>query len=210
MRKAGSVVDVVPQPSGYNERIRAERARGGYAEQLERTRESAKGWQTGQVAVLGLVSVVGTVKTQQSLDALTGVARWIAAVAMVLALVAAVTGVVMLGLAGRPLPTPRRRAEAPAAADAERAIRRAARQIRASLIATVTAVGLLAVAVVSTWLPMSSAAPAGLVRIVTPVNTLCGKLSAGQGSMVVIDVGGQPITVPGREVISLVPVKRCG
>ncbi|MGN9787978.1 hypothetical protein ACTMTF_41630 [Nonomuraea sp. ZG12] len=209
IRKEGTVTGVVRRPPGYNKRLRAERELGGYAEQLERARESGRGWQTGQVAVLGLISVVGTVKSQQSLETLAAPARWATGVAMVLALVAAVAGVVLLGVAGRPLPRLNRRTGAPDAATLVGAIRRTAWQIRAGLVSTVTAVCLLAVAVVITWVPGTSAQEGGLVRLVTTANTLCGKLADGNGSTVVVRVGKQSVSTPSRDVVSLAPVTSC-
>ncbi|MBO0831343.1 MAG: hypothetical protein J2P29_05170 [Actinobacteria bacterium] len=210
IRKPGTVVRAERQQPGYNERLRAERAAGGYAEDLKQARESARGWQAGQLAVLGLISVVGTIKSPQDLQALTAPTRWAAGTAMVLALAMAVAGVVTLGLAGRPLPKLTPRVGPPGPGAAVSAIRQTAWRIRVGLMATVTSVCLLAAAVVTTWLPAAAASPAGLVRLVTTTSTLCGQLAGSNGSTVVLSIGGQLVSIHSRDVVSLAPAKNCG
>jgi hypothetical protein len=206
--RKGEVLSPLPQEPGYNQRIRAERDEIGYADELRRQREAAKGWQPTQIAILGLVSVVGAVKGTQGIQAMDTGARWTAITAMVLALIAACAGLTLLAASAWPLPRLKARVAAPAEASLVRRITSTRLRAKFGLGATFAALLLLAVAVMTTWLPAENDGK-NLVRITTGTSSFCGELRAGSGAAISIGIGTQTIVVPVADIQTIIPEGSC-
>ena len=179
---------------------------GTEKQRLAELRSSARGWHGVQLAVIGFVGLCGVLN-----DGGSGAPHWVQALAGYLALAALAVACIATYLVGRaawPLYDVRR---------AEPAVRdelvRTSRRITAGLFLTFTAVGLVALASLSSWWPSDDGgggdAAAAAVRIEAGGTSVCGTLAAAQPGSVGLSVDGRDVAVRFDQLTSLEPVDGC-
>jgi hypothetical protein len=172
------------------------------SERLAELRSSARGWHGIQLAVIGFVGLCGVLKGEGS-----GAPDWVQALAGYLALAAlalACLATYQVGRAAWPLYDVRR-----AAPPVAEELLRTSRRITSGLVLTFLAVGLIALAGLSSWWPSDDEATAATVELEAGGTSVCGTLAQAQPGAVAVVAGGRQVTVPIAQLTALQPAGGC-
>lgn len=165
-------------------------------------RDSAAGWQSVQLAVLGFIGLCGVLTDARGAD----LPRWLAVTAGVLILVSLVLACLataMVASVAWPVGPPA--ADTAGAGVAPDGFRR---RLRAGIALTFVAVAVLALAATSSWWPASGPAPA-LVELTTGSGVICGELAEAAEGTINLSVAGRAVAVPLESLAGLRPVQSC-
>lgn len=175
------------------------------AGRLTELRGSARGWHGAQLAALGFIGLCGVLQRAGN----EGTPKWLQILAGLLVLLALALACVATGLVASvawPLDGPQQRAGRNP--DVEGAIESTSRRLRAGVVTTFVAVGVLALAAASSWWPRP-AASASLVEVSTESSVLCGSLGEGHAGGVELDIAGRRVVLPLGDVVRLRAVGDC-
>ncbi len=169
---------------------------------MEKLSETARGWHTVQMAVLGFVGICGILHTADS-----AVPRGIQVIAAVLAagaFVLGLAGVLTVGRVAYPLE--------PVRTDADLVHRVA--QLRGGIRTTVVALALVVVAALSGWWPHpgdAGGAAASTSVSVSDTNgrTWCGTLVAGPDGALSLQTANGVVAVPSNSIATIATVSTC-
>lgn len=188
----------------------ARRIRRDPLQRLSAVQTAARGWREAQLAILGLLGIVGVVKSDTLLSALPDPVRYVALCAVLTAFVGALVGALMFTRAAWP-PLDSRLVADPDAEDRQLndAVRTAQRRTKIGYVATVVAAVAMAAAFSLAWWPPSNATGPRPVRVSTSTGPVCGTLRTSTGNFLVIRVSGQDITVPMDRVMVIEPTTSC-
>lgn len=180
---------------------------------LERVRKAATDWRNAQVALLGLITVVSVVKGQDSIRSLSGPAQVWVGLLLLAALVCAGTGTYLVAEIAYGLPRVSARfrtgnREAPKAVDDTALAVRGTRRLRAGLVFTFVALGLMTAAVGVTWYG-PSAAKLNVKIETTQGTTTCGEFVSGGSEMLLVSTGQGRASVPVDTIVTVTPTATC-
>jgi type IV secretory pathway VirB2 component (pilin) len=164
---------------------------------LDRLRESARGWLTIQLGVLGFIGLCGVLTTARP-----DLPRPLQIIAALLVLAAFAFGCLSI-LVVASVAWPTYGAATPATGD----VTSVGFRLRAGLLMTVLALALVALAATANWWPAGG--EGNLVRADAASQSFCGELRTGQQGTLTLDVEGSPITLPLNRVVSIEPVDSC-
>jgi hypothetical protein len=171
------------------------------AARLAELRASAKGWHGVQLAVLGFIGLCGALQGMAD-DGAPGWLQNLAAALVLLALVLACTATALVASAAWPVYG---WGDAPSSSSD---LRHTGARLRSGIVLTFVAVAVLALATSSSWWPRDATAEA-FVEVSTQGGTVCGRLVESEPGTVVVEAGGQRVTLPLQQVVSLQPVTDC-
>jgi hypothetical protein len=155
-------------------------------------RESARGWHQIQLAVLGFVGLCGVLQRGRPENP-----KWLQTLAGVLILGALVTALTAIYVVGRVAWPP---SEGPA---------RPARQLRAGILLTFAAVGMLALGTVTMWWPQG-AGDRGQVQVqAADGQTWCGPVTGARAGAVGVETSDGPVVIALSDVATVSPVDSC-
>lgn len=163
---------------------------------------SARGWHGVQLAVLGFIGLCGVL---QGAARDVGKPGWLQVAAAVLVL----TALVLQCLAVGTVATVAWPLQQPAPGDRGGAADRVRRRLRSGIATTFVAVGVLALAAISSWWP-SGEARSAQVRVETSRGAACGRLQEAPQGALALEVDGEVLTVALRDVARVQPVDSCG
>jgi hypothetical protein len=171
--------------------------------------DSAKGWHTAQVAILGLLGVVGVSRGEAALAALPDPVKYLVLSAVIVAFAAASTGATLIARVAWPL----WREQAALDVNDDLAVResvlRGQRRLRRAVTATVVALVAMGLAFALSWWPADSQKTTNNLRVRSGAETVCGELVTSSGTKLIIKVSGQEIAIPMSSVTTLEPVSSC-
>lgn len=180
---------------------------------LERVRKAATDWRNAQVATLGLITVVSVVKGQDSIKSLSGPAQVWVGLLLLAALIFAGTGTYLVAEIAYGLPRVSARfgtgkREATKVGDDTVLAVRGARNLRAGLVFTFAALGLMTAAVGVTWY----GPPAEKLNVkieTTRGTTTCGEFVSGGSEMLLVNTRQGRDAVPVDTIVTVTPTVAC-
>jgi hypothetical protein len=167
---------------------------GSEARGPEAVRDSARGWHQIQLAVLGFVGLCGVLQRGRPENP-----EWLQTLAAVLIIAALVTSLGAIFIVGRVAWPP---AGGPA--------RRPAEQLRAGILMTFLAVGLLALGTTTMWWPEKSKSGQQVEVQAADGQSWCGRLTDARSGAVSVETDAGPVLVALRDVAAVRPVSACG
>jgi hypothetical protein len=166
---------------------------GSEARGPETIRDSARGWHQIQLAVLGFVGLCGVLQHGRPENP-----KWLQTLAAVLIVAALVTSLGAIFIVGRVAWPP---AGGPA--------RRPAEQLRAGILMTFLAVGLLALGTTTMWWPEKSKSGQQVQVQAADGQSWCGRLADARSGAVSVETSSGPVVVGLSDVAALRPVSSC-
>ena len=169
---------------------------------MDKLSETARGWHTVQMAVLGFVGICGILHTADGTvpHGIQLIAAVLAGGAFVLGLV----GILTVGRVAYPLDSAHTEADL---------VRRVA-QLRGGIRTTVVALALVVVAALSGWWPHSTDSAAATASVSVSVSdangrTWCGTLVPGPDSAVSLQTAHGVVAVPSDSIATIASVSTC-
>jgi hypothetical protein len=207
---AGSV-SAAKEPPTFAHLSKASTLKEWSANELPSVRKAATAWQAGFAGLIALVSTVLLIKGPESVHDLGGGARMTLVVLLGIALLLAMVASVLALLAANGLPGRRRTDELePRVAAHEEAIT-AARRLRLSILAAVSATLLMAVSVAVSWLGVSESTQTIMVTFSGSADPVCGVLleSSDEAKVTVLVINGDIRSFSLPQVRSIRPSDDC-
>lgn len=198
-----------PPPEGGLAGIEARRTTRDPKTRLEAIQTSARGWQTAQVAILGLLGVSGMARDPSQVAALPKPVTYVMAGFALAAFAAASSGAYLIARSGWPIYHEEAAYTPDDTSSTRRSLLNAQRRMRRAIPLTVVALIAMGAAFALSWWPIATDHPAGLVQVRDVDTRVCGELKTSSGVQLVIEVGSQAITLPLRPGTTLEPVSAC-
>jgi hypothetical protein len=175
-------------------------------EQLAALRKLASDWRSGQLGILGLVSIVTLFKSETAMSQLGAPAAIVVGVTILVSLVTAAAAVFYLSSLAWGWPRLALQPSDRYASDASR-VRTSIRRLKTSIGLTFASVILLSVALAATWyVPVRVSHQ---FQVVTSDGQICGKILGANPRTVMIAAGDTRVSVDTARLITVNPVSTC-
>ncbi|KUI42100.1 hypothetical protein AU197_17105 [Mycobacterium sp. IS-1590] len=164
-----------------------------------RIQESARQWQTLQLAVLGFVGLCGVLTGDDSGRSRPGWLQEIGAVSAFAGFVLAVAGIFLVATIAHPVIGQPRLGPATVS------------RLRVGITFTFAAAALTAVAALTWWWPQSRSEvpPAPKIEVTTSQGSVCGTPVPGRTGAVRLDADGEQVVIPLRRLLAITAVETC-